>query len=66
MFPDSKIASKFGCARKKTTQILNNALAPSLKEYTVEKMKTSPYSLVNDGTSDTGITKDECYLCSIV
>ena len=53
MFPDSKIAKKFGCARTKTTQILNGAMMPELKAYAEE----SPYSLVNDCTGDTGIKK---------
>ena len=57
MFPDSKIAKKFGCARTKTTLILNGAMMPELKAYVVGRMQGSPYSLVNDGTSNTGIKK---------
>lgn len=57
MFPDSTIAAKFSCARTKTTQILNNAIMPSLQEYNVNIMRTQPFSLVNDGTSDTGLKK---------
>ena len=48
-FPDSKIAKSFKCGRTKSTCILNNALAPDLKDYIVDYMLTKPYSLVNDG-----------------
>ena len=57
MFPDSQIAKRFACARTKTTQILNGAMMPELKSYIVSQMKAEPYSLVNDGTSDTGLKK---------
>ena len=57
MFPDSAIAKKFGCARTKTTQILNGAMMPALQKYLVNYMKTQPFSLTNDGTSDTGVNK---------
>ena len=57
MFPDSKIAKAFGCARTKTTQILNGAMMSELKGYIISQMKEGPFSLVNDGTSDTGVKK---------
>lgn len=57
MFPDSKIAKKFSCARTKTTQILNGAMMPLIKSYVIGQMKSVPFSLVNDGTSDTGLKK---------
>ena len=57
MFPDSAITKKFGCARTKTTQILNGAMMPALQKHLVAYMKTQPFSLTNDGTSDTGIKK---------
>ena len=56
MFPDSAIPKKFGCARTKT-QILNGAMIPALQKYLVNYMKTQPFSLTNDGTSDTSIKK---------
>ena len=57
MFPDSKIAKEFACTRTKTTQILNGAMRNEFKSYVVQKMKEEPYSLVNDGTGDTGLKK---------
>ena len=57
MFPDSAIPKKFGCARTKITQILNGAMMPALQKYLVNYMKTQPFSLRNDGTSDTSIKK---------
>ena len=32
MFPDSAFVKKFGCARTKTTQILNGAMMPALQK----------------------------------
>ena len=55
MFPDSAITKKFGCARTKTTQILNGAMMPAMQKDLVDYMKTQSLSLTNDGTSDTGI-----------
>ena len=57
MFPDSNIAKKFASARTKTTSILNEAIMPSLHDYVVTYMKTNPFGLVNDGSSDSGINK---------
>ena len=57
MFPDSAIAKKFGCARTKTRQILNDAIMPALLKHLVDYVKTQLFSLTNDGTSDTGIKK---------
>ena len=65
MFCYSGIASKFGCARTKTTQILNRAIMPALKKYNVDILKTQPFDLVNDGTSDTGLTKMNA-VCSLI
>ena len=57
MFPDSAFVKKIGCARTKTTQILNGAIMPALQKYLVDYMKTQPFSLTNDGTSDTVVNK---------
>ena len=57
MFPDSNIAKTFACAHTKTTCILNEANMPSLHDYIVSYMKTNPFALVNDGSSDTRISK---------
>ena len=57
MFPDSKIAQKFRCARTKATAILNNAIHPTLHESLVTYMQNRPLSICNDGSSDSGIKK---------
>ena len=36
---------------------LHEATMPSLHDYIVSYMKTNPFTLVNDGSSDTGISK---------
>ena len=54
MFPDSKIAKKYGCAATKTAAIVNYALAPEMLRPVVEYMRKEPFSLAIDGSSDTG------------
>ena len=65
MFPNSKIAKNFKCSRTKTTAILNQAMYPSLKRTVVKCMRTQPFSLVNDGSSDSGIKKMNA-LCAYI
>ena len=55
MFPDSKIAEKYACARTKTTA-LNNMLADENTKNLVEKLKLQPFSLSTDGSNDKGAT----------
>ena len=57
MFPDSKIAQKFRCARTKTAAISNNAIHPVLHESLVTYMQNRSFSICNDGPSDSGIKK---------
>ena len=49
MFPDSKIAKRF------KSNILNEAMIPSLKEALVKNMKEDRFGLVNNGSSDNGM-----------
>ena len=65
MFPDSKIAKNFKCSRTKSICILNGAIKPTLKFSLVEYMTEGPFSLVNDGTSDTAIRKMNALCASI-
>ena len=51
MFPDSKIASNFGCGRTKATAIVKEALAPHYLEKTVQSM-SNPFSLLIDESND--------------
>lgn len=57
MFPDSNIAAKYGCARTKTTAIINNALSTELTEPVLMAVKTSPFTLSVDGSNDNGVEK---------
>ena len=57
MFPDSKIAKHFRSRRRKTTCILRDAMYPALKKTLVEYMMENPFSIVHDGSSDSGIKK---------
>ncbi|XP_068723559.1 neurofilament heavy polypeptide-like [Montipora capricornis] len=52
MFPVSDIASKFSCARTKTTAIMKEALAPLSKEHVIASSRNSPYCFATDGSSD--------------
>jgi hypothetical protein len=51
MFPDSEIASKFGCGRTNTTAIVKEALAPHYLAKTVRSMSTA-FSLLMDESND--------------
>ena len=65
MFLDSKIAKNFKCNQTKSTCVLNGAMKPALKSSLVEYMIERPFSLVNDGTSDTA-TKRMNVLCALI
>ena len=57
IFPDSAIAKGYGSARTKTTCIINGSLSPYFKASLVETMKSSPFTLVIDGSNDNGLEK---------
>ena len=52
MFPDSKIAKKYGAGKTKVTQIVKCALAPNCTEQVVQQCKSSPFSLMCDESND--------------
>ena len=52
MFPDSKIAESFSCARTKTTALITHALAPSADEAVVSACQKQPFSILCDGGND--------------
>ena len=58
MFPDSKIAAKYSCARTKTAAIVN-AMSQHTASIVAEKARTSPFSLATDGSNDGG--SDQLY-----
>ncbi|XP_076854994.1 uncharacterized protein LOC143509955 isoform X3 [Brachyhypopomus gauderio] len=53
-FIDSPSAQQYKCASTKTTCIINEAVAPHFKEELVIKMKSNPFTLITDGSNDTG------------
>ena len=52
MFPDSKVASYYGCARTKTTSIINRALASEFSSSVIRMVQTQPFTLSLDGSND--------------
>jgi hypothetical protein len=51
MFPDSKIAEKYACARTKSSNIVR-CLAEDTSRKIAEAMKTGPFSIATDGSCD--------------
>ena len=52
MFPDSKIAKNFGCARTKATAIVKKALSPHYITKVVRSLSAQPFSLLMDESND--------------
>ena len=57
IFSDSEIAKNFSSRRMKATCIVNGAIAPSYQQVLVSMMKTAPFSVAIDGSSDNGVEK---------
>ncbi len=53
-FKDSPTAQNFKSASTKTTRIINEAVALHYKNKLVMKMRKNPFTLVTDGSNDTG------------
>ena len=51
---DGEVARGYACARTKTTAILNHSVAPAFKAELVTAIQSSPYSLLIDGSNDSG------------
>ena len=45
MFPDSKIAGYYGCARTKTACIINRAMATEISSHVTELVQKQPFTL---------------------
>ncbi len=56
-FPDSKIAKQYSSAATKTTCMINGAIAPHFLKETIDIMKKEPFSLLTDGSNDSGLKK---------
>ncbi|KAJ8025846.1 hypothetical protein HOLleu_33517 [Holothuria leucospilota] len=53
MFPDSKIAAKYSCARTKTSAIID-VMSKITASTVAEKARMCPFSLATDGSNDGG------------
>lgn len=51
MFPDSKIAAKYGCSHTKTTALLK-CLSSSTQNDIITILKSKPFALATDGSND--------------
>ncbi|KAK0151138.1 Protein FAM200B [Merluccius polli] len=56
-FSDSSTAQSFKSASTKTTCIINEAVAPHFRKELVMKMRENPFTLITDGSNDTGLQK---------
>ena len=65
MFSDSNIARKFACKRTKTTNILNNALAPHHDAEVTQLCKTQKFSIMIDESTDQGDNKSMAVLVRV-
>lgn len=57
VFSDSEIARNFSSKRTKTACIINGAIAPSFQYILVESMKSAPFAIAIDGSSDFSVEK---------
>ena len=57
VFSDSEVASNYHSAATKATCMLNLAVAPTLIEVLLERMKVQPFSISIDGSNDTDLKK---------
>lgn len=53
-FKDFKTAKEYRCPRTKTSCIVSEALAPHFMKEFVVQMREGPYTLITDGSNDTG------------
>ncbi|KAK0152710.1 Protein FAM200B [Merluccius polli] len=56
-FKDSPTAQNFKSASTKTVCIINEAVAPHYMNELVTKMRENPFTLLTDGSNDTGLEK---------
>ena len=52
IFSDSDIAKNFSSRRTKTACIVNGAVAPFFQQRLLENIRSNPFSLAVDGSSD--------------
>ena len=64
MFPDSRIAKKYACARTKTTQIIKSMASDDSKNL-ASRMKHEPFSIATDGSTDVDTVKHSLQVHSL-
>ena len=52
MFPDSRIAAEFACARTKTAALVTHTLVPVANEPVVKACREQPFTILCDGGND--------------
>ena len=52
MFPDSKIAAGFSCARTNTAALITHTLAPAVNKPLIKACKEQPFTIICDGGND--------------
>lgn len=57
IFADSEVGRKYASRQTKTACIINGAVAPYFQQLLVKAMKTQPYALSIDGSSDSSVEK---------
>ena len=59
IFPDSEIARNYSSRRTKTACMINSAIAPFFQQILIESMRKGPFAIAVDGSSDSGVEKNE-------
>lgn len=54
---DGPVTKRYSCARTRSTAILNNAVASALKNELLSAMRSSSFSILIDGSNDSGLEK---------
>ena len=62
MLLDSQIAAKCSCGRTETKAMVRNVIADNLKNSTVSAIKSDPFSLLTDNSTDTTNQQQCCLL----
>ena len=65
MFPDSRVAEKFSCARTKTTCIIKGALAPAVCQKVVMQCQMQPFTILIDESNDRACDKEVAILVRV-
>lgn len=65
-FPDSKILQDVRLHREKCKKVVTNVLAKTDKELLAEILKTVPFSVLVDESTDVAVDKNMCVVCKFI